>query len=269
MKHRISTLVTGSPLVSVVMPSFNHASYIEKAIASVLAQTHNAVQLIVIDDGSTDGSVELLQSLSAKHGFTLICQENAGVCKTLNRGIREAATGEFIALLASDDFWHPDKLRLQLDALAANPGSEFCFSQAIEFSDEKGLRAGRIFPGKCYRGSIVNRVFLRQHVPAGTMLFSRRLYEALGGFDESLSEEDWDFVIRSAAATSFSAVDMALLNYRAHAANTMRTRSSHAIFHQKAKILAKNFPLVKPGTWLAAIGLHFIHDIVLGRLFRR
>lgn len=258
-----------SCLVSVIMPSFNHSEYVERAIGSVIAQTHKLVQLIVIDDGSTDGSVGLLRSLSAKHGFTLICQENAGVCKALNRGIREAAKGDFIALLASDDLWHRDKLRLQLEALAANPGSEFCFSQAREFRDENCLEAGRVFPGRCHRGNIVNKVFLRQHVPAGTMLFSRRLYDELGGFDETLKEEDWDFVIRSAAATPFSAVDAPLLNYRAHAANTMRTRSGRAIFHQKAKILAKNFPLVKPSVWLAAIGLHFAHDIALGRFSGR
>jgi alpha-1,3-rhamnosyltransferase len=269
MKNDVPTPSTATPLVSVIMPSFNHIAYVEKAIASVLAQTYDAVQLVVIDDGSSDASVEKLCALSTEHGFTLICQANAGVCKTLNRGVREAAKGEFVALLASDDFWHPDKLRLQMEALAANPGSEFCFSQALEFRDEADLKAGRVFPRKCYTGNIVKKVFLRQHVPAGTMLFSRRLYDALGGFDESLREEDWDFVIRSAAATSFSAVDAPLLYYRAHATNTMRTRNRHAIFHQKAKILAKNFPLVNPGTWLAAVGLHFAHDIVLGRLFRR
>jgi alpha-1,3-rhamnosyltransferase len=256
------------PLVSVIMPSFNHSTYVKRAIESVVAQTHGAVELIVVDDGSADGSVELLQSLSASHGFTLICQANAGVCRTLNRGVREAATGEFIALLASDDLWHPDKLRLQLEALEANPGSEFCFSQALEFSDESKLDAGRVFPRKCRRGNVLNRVFIRQHVPAGTMLFSRRLYDELGGFDETLREEDWDFVIRSAAVTPFSAVDAPLLYYRAHAANTMRTRGGRAIFHQKARILAKNFMLVKPRVWLAAIGLHFVHDIVLGRLRR-
>jgi alpha-1,3-rhamnosyltransferase len=260
--------VPAQALVTVVMPSYNHRAYVERAIASVLAQTHEAVQLVVVDDGSTDGSVELLQALSTRHGFTLICQENAGVCRTLNRGVREAAQGEYIALLASDDFWQPDKLQRQLEALASSPGSEFCFSQAREFHDEEHLDSGRVFPGRCHRGKIVNRVFVRQHVPAGTMLFSRRLYDALGGFDESLREEDWDFVIRSAAATPFSAVDAPLLNYRAHAGNTMRTRSGRAIFHDKARILAKNFLLVGPWTWLAAMLLHFTHDIVLGRLRR-
>lgn len=256
------------PSISVIMPSYNHSAYVDRAIQSVLAQTYNAVEIIVIDDGSTDGSPELLRSLSEKHGFTLICQPNAGVCKTLNRGIREAAKGEYIALLASDDFWHPDKLRLQMNALAEDPVSEFCFAQAREFKDETSPDDGRVFPGKCRRGHVVSKVFLRQHVPAGTMLFSRRLYDELGGFDETLKEEDWDFVIRSAAATSFTAVDAPLLYYRSHAANTMRTRGGRAIFHQKAKILAKNFLLVRPSVWLASILLHFTHDIVLGRFSR-
>lgn len=256
------------PLVSVIMPSYNHVNHVERAITSVILQRGVAAQLIVIDDGSTDGSVDLLRSLSARHGFLLICQDNRGVCKALNRAIRDSAEGDYIALLASDDFWHPDKLRLQLEALAADTQSDFCYSQALEFWDENHLGAGRVFPRRCYRGSIVNKVFRRQHVPAGTMLFSRSLYDALSGFDESLREEDWDFVIRSAAATSFSAVDAPLLYYRAHSANTMRTRSGGAIFHEKAKILAKNFPLVKPRVWLAAITLHYAHDILLGRLRR-
>ena len=257
------------PLVSVVMPSYNHRRYVERAIASVNAQTYPAIQLIVVDDGSADGSVELLHALRKDHDFTLICQENAGVCRTLNRGIREAAKGKFIALLASDDLWHPDKLQRQVATLVENPQSQFCFSQAVEFHDDEHPGTGRVFPRRCLRGDVVGKVFLRQHVPAGTMLFTRQLYDTLGGFDENLKEEDWDFVIRSAATTPFCSVDAPLLHYRAHPANTMRTRGGHAIFHQKARILAKNFPLVPAWTWLAAIGLHFFHDIVLGRALRR
>lgn len=256
------------PVVSVVMPSYNHVDYIQRAIESVRAQTHGAVELVVIDDGSTDGSVELLKELQARHGFTLICQANAGVCRALNRGVREGATGKYIALLASDDLWAPDKLERQLAVLRANPAAEFCFSQAVEFTDDADPAVGRVFPARCLRGSVVGKVFLRQHVPAGTMLFSRWLYDELGGFDETLREEDWDFVIRSAAATPFVAIDAPLLHYRSHAANTMRTRTGREIFHEKAKILAKNFMLVGPLTWLAAISLHFMHDIVLGRIAR-
>ena len=256
------------PLVSVIIPSFNHARYIEQTILSVLAQTYPAFQLVVIDDGSSDGSVEMLKALAGRHKFDLICQANGGVCRALNRAIRDAAKGTYIALLGSDDLWHRDKLRLQIEALDEAADAEFCFSQARQFGDGIPPARGRVFPRRCHRGSIVRRVFLRQHVPAGTILFSRRLYDELGGFDETLLEEDWDFVIRSAAATRFAAVDRPLLEYRIHAASTMRTRNGAAIFHQKAKILAKNFSLVSPFVWLAAIVLHFFHDIVMHRMRR-
>ena len=249
-------------MISVIMPCYNHAKYVERAILSVYAQTCVQFQLVVIDDGSSDSSVQVLKGLRDRLGFILLTQKNQGVCKTLNRAIREAAEGEYIALLASDDFWHPDKLRLQVDALNVNPGSEFCFSQAFEFSDEDDLTNGKIFPKKCLSGHVLNSVFIRQHVPAGTMLFSRRLYDQLGGFDETLREEDWDFVIRSAVVTPFSSVDAPLLYYRSHEGNTMKTRSRNKIFHQKIKILSKNFDLVSPWRWLLAIVLHFSHDIV-------
>lgn len=257
------------PLVTVIMPCYNHERFVERAVLSVIDQTYSRVQLVVIDDGSRDASVAKLQALRDTLGFTLICQENRGICRTLNRAILEAANGEYIALLASDDFWRSDKLSLQIEALQRRKDSEFCFSQAVEFSDEENPEVGRIFPKKCLTGHVLNAVFVRQHVPAGTMLFSRRLYDRLGGFDESLKEEDWDFVIRSAAATPFVSVDVPLLHYRSHQGNTMKTRNRAAIFHQKAKILAKNFALVAPWRWFFAIALHFAHDIVLSRLRRR
>lgn len=257
------------PLVTVIMPCYNHEFFVENAVKSVLEQTYSRVQLVVIDDGSRDSSVEKLMALSEAFGFTLICQENRGVCSALNRAIRLAAEGEFIALLASDDFWHRDKLRLQMEELNRREGCEFCFSQAIEFTDQSSPESGRVFPSRCYSGDVLNLVFVRQHVPAGTMLFSRRLYDRLGGFDESLKEEDWDFVIRSAATTQFASVNVPLLYYRSHQGNTMKTRSRASIFHQKAKILAKNFDLVSPWRWLLAIALHFSHDVVFSRWGRR
>ncbi len=267
--NKADPLFMHAPLITVIMPCYNHELYVERAVMSVLVQTYSRVELVVVDDGSKDGSVDRLKTLRDRFGFTLVCQENRGVCRTLNRGIQEYAHGNYIALLASDDFWHPDKLRLQLTELRLHPESEFCFSQAVEFTDESNPDAGTVFPRKCLSGDVVHQVFMRQHVPAGTMLFSRQLYDRLGGFDENLKEEDWDFVIRSAAATSFVSVNTPLLYYRSHLGNTMKTRNRTAIFHQKAKILAKNFELVSPWRWLGTICLHFAHDIVISRLRRR
>ena len=265
MTEGVATPVA-TPRVSVIMPSYNHAHYIERAIRSVVGQSYPNIELIVVDDGSRDGSPELLQRLSAELGFTLIIQPNAGVCRTLNRGIHEFATGEWIALLASDDFWRLDKIERQLAALRAMPESRFCFSQAREFRDEACADDGRVFPARVRAGSVLDRVFLRQHVPAGTMMFARSLYDELGGFDDGLGEEDWDFVIRSAAASPFAAVAEPLLYYRAHEGNTMRTAGRRRIFQRKAMLLAKNMHLVSPWRWLAAIVFHFAHDIGLSVL---
>lgn len=257
---------TTQPLVSVIVPSYNHRAYVETAVRSVLAQRGVAVQLIVIDDGSRDGSAEFLASLAVAERFEFIAQENAGICRTLNRAIREKARGRFIALLASDDYWEPDKLQLQLEALHRDPAAEMCFSQAREFREDPSDARGAPFPARPREGNLLDFVVLRQHVPAGTMLFTRALYDRLGGFDESLREEDWDFVIRAAAATRFVAVHRPLLLYRAHGTNAMRARSRTAIFHQKALVLAKNFALVSPSRWLIALLVHFVHDITLQRV---
>lgn len=253
------------PLISVIIPCFNHAKYVEKSILSVLAQSYTEYELIVIDDGSLDSSLNVLTNINARFPFKLLKQTNCGVCKTLNRAIREEAHGDYIAILASDDFWHEDKLKLQMETINNNPESEFCFSQAIQFTEETLPFVGHVFPKKCLTGKVLNSVFLRQHVPAGTMLFSRRLYDQLDGFDENLKEEDWDFVIRAAATTSFCSVNKPLLFYRSHSTNVMKTRKRASIFHQKIKILTKNFDLVTPFRWYFSVSLHFFHDLILKR----
>lgn len=254
-------------LVSVIVPCFNHEKYIEKSIESIFSQTYKNFELIVIDDGSSDGSVNVLKRLQNHYDFILIVQENAGVCKTLNRAICEFSTGAYLALLASDDFWHEDKLELQMVGLLNQPDVHFSFTQAIEFKDENHPCKGRLFPRRCLSGSVLKSVFLRQHVPAGSMLFSRELFDRLNGFDENLKEEDWDFVIRAASITDFYAVPRPLLFYRSHALNTMKTSSRSFIFQQKMKILSKNMNLVGPWRWLYSVALHFSYDVVYKRFF--
>lgn len=254
------------PLVTVIIPCYNHAAYVVRAVTSVLKQDYPAIQLVVIDDGSTDSSVARLEELARDRPFTIVQQENRGICRTLNRAVREFAKGEWIAILASDDFWRHDKIRLQMEALTKVPEARFCFSQAREFHDEELAEEGRVFPSAIRQGHVVNYVFVRQHVPAGTIVFARSLFDELGGFDEMLREEDWDFVIRSAAASPFCAVAQPLLYYRAHAGNTMRTTGRRRIFQQKAMILSKNMHFVSPWRWALAIGVHFAHDVVLTAL---
>ena len=249
------------PLVSVIIPCYNHEKYVEQSLNSVFNQTYESIELIVIDDGSSDDSVAIVKKVQEEHNFTLVTQENMGVCKTLNKAV-SLSEGKYIALLASDDYWDLSKIEKQVNSLESKPDSEFCFTQAKEF-DENDPQYEKIFPKNPLTGKVLNQVFIKQHVPAGSMMFSRTLYNELDGFDENLKEEDWDFVIRSAAQTEFSAVSEPLFYYRSHETNIMKTRKRKEIFRQKALLLTKNFDLVSPFRWYFSISIHFLYDIIL------
>jgi alpha-1,3-rhamnosyltransferase len=248
-------------LISVVIPCYNHQDYVQKSIESILHQSYTNFELVVIDDGSKDNSPAIIESLATQYNFQFICQSNVGICKTLNRAIKDFTKGSWIAIVASDDYWHIDKLKLQMDRLKAN-SSEFCYTKALEFSEEPVFKSIRVFPTKTLEGNILKKVFIQQHIPAGSILFSRNLYNTIGGFDESLREEDWDFVIRSAAFTNIVAVDKPLLYYRSHSTNFMKVVNRKIIFQQKAKLLAKNMHLVSPFLFIFGVFLHFSYDIV-------
>lgn len=245
-------------LVSIIVPSYNHVDYVEKSIRSVFSQTYKKYELIVVDDGSTDGSRELLTALKHELDFTLVMQENIGVCKTLNRGIRNFSKGELLCILASDDYYHPKKIEQQVKALM-HSNSEFCYTQAIEF-DSHTQKELRVFPKKDFTGQVLNKLLLRQPYAAGSIMFTRNLYDKVGGFDSNLKYEDWDFSIRCAAKTDFSCVAEPLFYYRSHENNIMKTLSRREIFHGKAMILSKNYALAEPHIWISSILFHFAYD---------
>ena len=248
------------PLVSVIIPCYNHQNYVEKSLKSVFDQTYKNIEIIVIDDGSKDNSVNILKELQKNNHFILECQENMGVCKTLNKAI-SMSKGKYIAILASDDYWDLTKIEKQVKVLETSKDSEFCFTQALEFDSNTSEKI-KIFPKKPLSGDVLNSVFIRQHVPAGSMMFSRNLFDKLSGFDENLKEEDWDFVIRSAANTKFIGIKEPLFFYRSHESNVMKTRGRKEIFKQKILLLIKNFNLVSPFRWYFSISLHFFYDMI-------
>ncbi|MCT7911792.1 glycosyltransferase family 2 protein [Arcobacter lacus] len=256
-------MINSSPLVSVVIPCYNHQYYVEKSLKSVINQTYKNIEIIVIDDGSKDNSVKVLKELQKNNKFILECQENMGVCKTLNRAIG-MSNGKYIAILASDDYWDLTKIEKQVKVLETSNNSEFCFTQALEF-DSNTDKNMRIFPKNPLSGNVLNSVFVRQHVPAGSMMFSKNLFDKINGFDESLKEEDWDFVIRSAANTNFISIKEPLFFYRSHETNVMKTRGRKEIFKQKVLLLTKNFDLVSPFRWYISISIHFFYDMIFKR----
>jgi alpha-1,3-rhamnosyltransferase len=120
------------PLVSVIMPAFNHELYIEEALQSIGDQTHQNIELIVVDDGSTDRTAEIIEAYIKKNsGMNIRClhKRNEGICRTLNKGL-EMSTGDYVAFLASDDLWLPDRLAIQLDFMENNKNIGMVFADA-------------------------------------------------------------------------------------------------------------------------------------------
>ena len=255
-----------SDVISVIIPSYNHVDYVGDAVRSVLGQVQDGyvLELVVVDDGSTDGSVEFLKDLqrTLDYKFKLVIKDNEGLCKTLNRAIREFATGDYIAIIASDDMWHPEKLSKQFKFLKYSPRFSLCYSSARTFGENsKGSKASRFL----FSGDIKNLLTLYNFIPAGTIFFTRKLYDVVGGFDETgLRLEDWDFLLRASAATSFCYLDEELLFYRLHDESSIaKMRERGILFEEKMKVLRKNKDILNPVLRYCSICLHFALDAVL------
>jgi glycosyltransferase involved in cell wall biosynthesis len=213
---------SGEPTVSVVIPVFNGDAFVGDAIAGVLAQTHPVVECIVVDDGSTDATADVVRRFGG--AVRLIQQPNAGVAAARNRGA-EAATGRFVAFLDADDAWAPGKLERQLAAAAGLPGTGLVLCDLELFDEDTGATLGRsaMQPGP---GTLLDMVLFEgvETVScSSTALLERALFERLGGFDVALSmSADWDFLARALLEAPVASVPEPLVRYRVHGANMSR-----------------------------------------------
>lgn len=190
------------PLVSVIIPAYNHEGYIERAIRSVLDQTYRNIELVVVDDGSRDGTWDVISRVRAECGgcFQAYTKPNQGVSATLNFGIRKSS-GEFVATLASDDRYAPEKIERQVRLFLDSP-PEVGLVHASAYNDfgdgQLVSLQGQYTPavGQCF----VDLVSLQVGAVAPTIMFRREAFDRVGGFDEELVAEDVDFYASLAAA---------------------------------------------------------------------
>jgi alpha-1,3-rhamnosyltransferase len=213
------------PLVTVIIASYNHAPYVEASILSVIAQTYPCVELLVIDDGSADDSVERIRRLQDLHDFDFRVQANKGLTRTLNEAI-ERARGEFIAPFGSDDIMLPERLAIQVAHMAGKPEVGICAGN-IELMHADGLpfpesRQGRDIP---FRRLDFDDMFLERkpYPPAPTLLFRKSALEQVGGFDPEIRLEDLYIELRITSAGYFiDALGVVLARYRKHDTNSYK-----------------------------------------------
>lgn len=213
--------MTEFPTISVVIPAYNRAATIETAIRSVIAQTRPPHEVIVVDDGSSDGTADVVAGL-ALPGVRLIQQANGGISAARNSGIR-AATGEWVAFQDSDDEWLPRKLELQVEGLAAatdSPIAGYCGLLITGTPDEAeagpaGRRRIAYHPDPSVTlvaGRILRTLMATNPISTQTLLARRDVLLEVGLFDTGLkSLVDWDIAIRLAAHGSIAFVDEPLV----------------------------------------------------------
>lgn len=198
------------PLVSVIIPTYNRAALCSRAVRSVLAQTYEPIEVIVVDDGSTDGTADAITS-EFGDSVILLRQGNSGVSAARNAGMARAR-GRYMALLDSDDLWEPHKLTQQVDWLQTHPdfGMVLC---NLAVRDLDGSDAGIIDrrPRLPRDGEILGDVVRNPSLVPSTVLIRREVYEQLGGFDPGLrTAEDLDFHMRVAARFKIGLLPAAL-----------------------------------------------------------
>lgn len=213
--------------IDVIIPVFNGASFIEKALSSVQRQTYLPRKIIVVDDGSTDRTKQIVLDFSSKNTIAIeyIYQENGGPNKARNKGIG-ASSATLLAFLDADDEWVENKLEEQVKIFQVdefeNTGLVYCSYSLIDTDSETLIDNYAVTLDTTYKGQIFDKVLTANKIigSASAVLIKRECFTVVGTFDESLKvSEDWDMWIRISEKFAINYVNKALVKIRRHANN--------------------------------------------------
>lgn len=216
---------TPGPLVTMCVPVYNHEGFVEASIKSIVAQTYKNIELIIIDDGSTDGSAEVvsrfLEQCEARFTrFKFVSRPNKGLSATLNDAL-QWASGTYFSALASDDILYPDKTAVLVEHMLGNPDCVASFG-SVSLIDDDGVERGVRKRGGKYR---FDEVFLlRAELPApASMVVLQAILDA-GGYNPDVKIEDWDMWTRLTKGNNkfVEVLPLVLAKYRMHPGNTMK-----------------------------------------------
>lgn len=228
-----------SPLVSVIMPNFNYSHYIGQAITSVLNQTYKKIELLVVDDGSTDDSIQVISSFGSV--LTVLHTANLGPSAARNAGIK-ASNGAWLAFIDSDDVWLPNKLEIQMSHLLSQPLEIIsCRYKKIGSAAE----VEKISP----KQNICNQIWFEKNptsspFPPSTVVLSRQLFSLVGTWRQDLKRaEDFDFFRRCSKFGEIRILEDVLVEYRQHA----KQISDNSVEQLRNNIMAINYLCVDLG----------------------
>ncbi|MES2730706.1 MAG: glycosyltransferase, partial [Bacteroidota bacterium] len=209
-------MTSTQPLVSIICLCYNHARFLEDALQSVVAQTYPNLELIIVDDASTDTSVTLIETFLAQHPVAQFVRisTNMGNCRAFNQGL-VLAKGKYIIDLAADDLLLPDRVSRQVTAFEAlGENYAVVYTNALRM-DENSRELGLFYTNEQARahlpqGDVYTAVLRKFFICTATMMMRKQVLDELGGYDESLSYEDFDFWVRSSRNYHYHYLDEVL-----------------------------------------------------------
>jgi len=227
--------------ISVVIPTFNRLIYLERAIKSVLNQTISVNEIIIVDDGSDDGTSEFIHSNYPNLKY--IFQSNSGVSAARNTGIK-AASSNWIAFLDSDDAWVTNKIQKQITELELNPEMNFCHSNEIWIRNGREIKQKNTH--KKFGGFIFDKCLDKCRISPSTVICRKSLLIKLNGFDEDLAIcEDYDLWLRITSNNPVIYIEKPLIiKYGGHQDQLSRNSEGIESYHIKSleKLLKQDFP---------------------------
>ncbi|MEM8830638.1 MAG: glycosyltransferase family A protein [Cyanobacteria bacterium P01_G01_bin.19] len=227
------------PQISIVIPAYNAAQTITETIESVQQQTVDDWELIVVNDGSTDNTLEVLQQI-VELRLKIISAPNGGVSAARNLGMAQAR-GQYIAFLDADDLWVADKLELQLEALEQNPNAIVAYSWTCFMDEQQDGYVYHPSPPYQYAGDVYPQLLQRDFIHSGSNTLVRKsALDRVGGFDSRCDIcEDWDMWVRLAAIGGFVVVPQHQIMYRRAAGSS--TSSVERMYEQTSYAIDKAF----------------------------
>jgi len=218
---------------SIITPSLNQSQYLEKTIKSIQRQTYKNFEHIVVDGGSTDGTIEILKKYSNK--IKWISEKDKGQTNAINKGLK-MAKGEIVAYLNSDDLYEKDTLETVVNFFSKNSKAMIVYGKA-KFIDEKGRFLGYYETQE----PTLKNLFKECVISQPTVFFRKKLLEEIGYFDESLNYVmDYDYWIRVAKKYRFYFIDKVLAATRLHK-DTKTSKDKIKVFEEILKVLKKNY----------------------------
>ncbi|MCR4316196.1 MAG: glycosyltransferase [Planctomycetes bacterium] len=205
-----------APLVSVIIPVYNRLDFVREAIDSVVRQTVDDKEIIIVDDGSDENMSEFLRSLDSKE-FFVVRKSHRGIASARNTGVN-VSKGRWIAFLDDDDTWAPEKLEIQLGYAETKP-HKLLFGTAFNvIQDGKETVVG---PWNYSEGYVFRTMIESPFILTSSMIVKRNLFFVLGGYDETLQyATDYDFLLRASKLVPVGFLRRILVNYRLHGSNT-------------------------------------------------